>query len=185
MIKSRQEVGQVVVVTNLGSIEFEIYCGKAPKTAENFLELCERKYYNNTVFHRLIKDFMVQGGDPTSTGKGGESYFGAKFEDECLDPEKRLSHSQRGMLSMANAGRNTNGSQFFITFKKAAHLDGKHTVFGKIKKGFVTLDDIEKQETDPSTNRPVKEIKILETIVKHNPYRKTIDEILKADYKII
>ena len=86
---------------------------------------------------------------------------------------------------MANAGRNTNGSQFFITFKKVTHLDGKHTVFGKIKKGFVTLDEIEKQQTDLSTNKPLNDIKLMETIVKYNPFRKTINEILQSDYKII
>lgn len=86
---------------------------------------------------------------------------------------------------MANAGRDTNGSQFFLTFKKVPHLDGKHTVFGKVTKGFLTLDEIEKQATDPTSSRPLKDIKLLETIVKYNPYRKTIKEILEADYKII
>lgn len=129
---------------------------------------------------------MIQGGDPTSTGKGGESYFGSKFEDECRDPEKRLGHSQRGMLSMANSGRDTNGSQFFITFKKVPHLDGKHTVFGKVTKGFLVLDEIENIETDAQNgNRPIKDLKIEQTLVINNPYRKTITDILQTDFKII
>ena len=89
-------------------MHFELYCYLAPKTCENFLELCSNRYYKGTKFHRLIKGFMVQGGDPTGTGRGGQSYFGNKFKDEFS--EKMLTHSQRGMLSMANSGPNTNSS---------------------------------------------------------------------------
>jgi len=102
-----------------------------PKTAENFLELCESGYYTNTKFHRLIPGFMIQGGDPESTGKGGKAYFTGqpKFEDEF---HPKLSHDQRGVLAMANSGPNSNGSQFYFTFKECPHLDNKHTVFGQV-----------------------------------------------------
>ena len=94
------------MITSLGSMQFDVYCHKAPKTAENFLELCSMKAYDGSPWHRLIPGFMVQGGQPVKAGQ--ESYFGGPFEDECIDSEKRLGHSQRGMLSMANKGRDTN-----------------------------------------------------------------------------
>lgn len=184
MIKSRQDKAEVAIVTNFGPLQFEIWCHRAPKTCENFLELCQRKYYNDVPFHRLIKGFMLQGGDPTGTGKGGESYFGTQFEDECLDSSKRASHSQRGRLSMANKGRHTNGSQFFILFSKAEHLDGRHTVFGQLTSGYNILDKIEEIETD-GADKPKQEVKITSTIVLSNPYRKTIAEILKKDWLIL
>lgn len=118
--------------TELGSLNLELHCDLVPKTCENWLALAESGYYNGTVFHRVIKNFMAQGGDPTGTGKGGSSIWGATFEDEF---HHSLSHNTRGVLSMCNAGPNTNGSQFFITFKSAHHLDRKHTVFGKVVGG--------------------------------------------------
>lgn len=96
-------------------------------TPSNFLELANRGYYNNVTFHRIIKDFMIQGGDPTGTGRGGKSIYGDKFEDEIT---KQLKHTGAGILSMANSGPNTNGSQFFVTLAPTPWLDGKHTVFG-------------------------------------------------------
>ena len=93
----------------------------------NFLELANRGYYNNITFHRIIKDFMIQGGDPTGTGRGGKSIYGDKFEDEIT---KQLKHTGAGILSMANSGPNTNGSQFFVTLAPTPWLDGKHTIFG-------------------------------------------------------
>ena len=93
----------------------------------NFLELANRGYYNNVTFHRIIKDFMIQGGDPTGTGRGGKSIYGDKFEDEIT---KQLKHTGAGILSMANSGPNTNGSQFFVTLAPTPWLDGKHTIFG-------------------------------------------------------
>ena len=95
----------------------------------NFLELANRGYYNGVTFHRIIKDFMIQGGDPTGTGRGGKSIYGDKFEDEIT---KQLKHTGAGILSMANSGPNTNGSQFFITLAPTPWLDGKHTVFGML-----------------------------------------------------
>jgi peptidyl-prolyl cis-trans isomerase-like 1 len=118
--------------TTLGNFTVELYWNEAPRTCLNFAELSRRGYYNGVRFHRIIKDFMIQGGDPTGTGRGGESIFGSKFEDEI---KKELKHTGAGILSMANAGPNTNGSQFFITLAPTPWLDGKHTIFGRISTG--------------------------------------------------
>src|ERR1700733_16171359 len=115
--------------TSRGQIVCELFAKDAPKTVNNFVFLAREKFYDGTVFHRVITDFMVQGGDPTGTGRGGPGY---KFEDETKgNPHKH----QVGSLSMANAGPNTNGSQFFLTHVKTDWLDGKHTVFGQIRSG--------------------------------------------------
>jgi peptidyl-prolyl cis-trans isomerase B (cyclophilin B) len=115
--------------TTRGQIVCELFAKDAPKTVNNFVFLAREKFYDGTVFHRVIPDFMIQGGDPTATGTGGPGY---KFEDETKgNPNKH----QVGTLSMANAGPNTNGSQFFITHVVTNWLDGKHTVFGKVSKG--------------------------------------------------
>jgi cyclophilin family peptidyl-prolyl cis-trans isomerase len=124
---------------------------------------------------------MIQGGDPTGTGSGGISYFGEQFEDEYDNPDKRLSHSQRGLLSMANKGPGTNGSQFFITMTKLPHLDGKHTVFGKLTSGFNVLDLLEATPTD-SKNTPTADLEIENTVVIYNPFRKVISELLFKDW---
>ena len=115
--------------TSRGQIVCELFAKDAPKTVNNFVFLAREKFYDGTVFHRVIGDFMIQGGDPTGTGRGGPGY---KFEDETKgNPNKH----KVGSLSMANAGPNTNGSQFFITHVVTDHLDGKHTVFGQVKSG--------------------------------------------------
>ena len=124
------------IKTNKGTIELELYEGKAPKTVANFANLAERGYYDGIVFHRVIPNFMVQTGDPDGKGTGGPGY---KFEDE-IDPS--LKHDGPGVLSMANAGPGTNGSQFFITHVATDWLDGKHTVFGKVTKGQDVVDSI-------------------------------------------
>nr|CAB3483814.1 unnamed protein product [Digitaria exilis] len=111
---------EVTLETSMGAITFEMYYKHAPKTCRNFVELARRGYYDNVIFHRIIKDFIVQGGDPTGTGRGGESIYGAKFEDEI---KSELKHTGAGILSMANAGPNTNGSQFFITLAPCQSLD--------------------------------------------------------------
>uniref|UniRef100_I1QKE6 Peptidyl-prolyl cis-trans isomerase n=1 Tax=Oryza glaberrima TaxID=4538 RepID=I1QKE6_ORYGL len=139
-----------------------MYYKHAPKTCRNFLELSRRGYYDNVIFHRIIKDFIVQGGDPTGTGRGGESIYGAKFEDE-IRPE--LKHTGAGILSMANAGPNTNGSQFFITLAPCQSLDGKHTIFGRVSKGMEIVKRLGSVQTDKS-DRPIHEVKILRTVVK-------------------
>jgi peptidyl-prolyl cis-trans isomerase B (cyclophilin B) len=120
---------RIIVKTDKGDIEGVLYPGKAPVTVANFLNLAKRGYYDGLKFHRVIPDFMIQGGDPTGTGSGGPGY---RFEDECT-PE--LKHDKPGIFSMANAGPGTNGSQFFVTHVATPWLDGKHTVFGSVTKG--------------------------------------------------
>ena len=120
---------RIIVKTDKGDIEGVLYPSKAPVTVANFLNLAKRGYYDGLKFHRVIPDFMIQGGDPTGTGSGGPGY---RFEDEC-SPD--LKHDKPGIFSMANAGPGTNGSQFFITHVPTPWLDGKHTVFGSVTKG--------------------------------------------------
>jgi peptidyl-prolyl cis-trans isomerase B (cyclophilin B) len=123
--------------TNKGSIELELYPEHAPKTVNNFVFLAKEGFYDSVLFHRVIPNFVIQGGDPTGTGMGGPGY---KFEDETRGNPLR---HETGSLSMANAGPNTNGSQFFITHSPQPHLDGKHTVFGKVIQGQDVVDAIE------------------------------------------
>ena len=123
--------------TSKGPIVVDLFAKDAPNTVNNFVFLAREGFYNGTKFHRVISDFMIQGGDPEGTGRGGPGY---KFKDE-LTPGKYRKH-QRGSLSMANAGPNTNGSQFFITHVVTEHLDGKHTVFGQTRTGQETVDAI-------------------------------------------
>ena len=134
--------------TNHGAIEIELFDEDAPKTVENFLKLSRDGFYDGLIFHRVIPDFMIQGGCPEGTGTGGPGY---QFEDEFNDNKV-----VRGALAMANAGPNTNGSQFFIvTIDAAAWLDGKHTVFGKVTDGMDAVDSIEGTETGAG-DRPVQ-----------------------------
>ncbi|CAL4108185.1 unnamed protein product [Meganyctiphanes norvegica] len=118
----------VTLHTDVGDIKLELFCEQCPKSCENFLALCASDYYNGCLFHRNIKGFMVQTGDPSGTGKGGQSIWGHKFEDEVRED---LKHSVRGMVSMASSGTNTNASQFFITYAPQPHLDLKYTIFAK------------------------------------------------------
>ncbi len=131
--------------TERGDIVVELYADRAPLTVENFVNLARSGFYDGTTFHRVIPGFMAQGGDPTGTGTGGPGY---QFRDE-IDPSLR--HTGPGMLSMANAGPGTNGSQFFITFGPTPHLDGKHTVFGRVTEGLEALRSI--RERDPQRDR--------------------------------
>lgn len=149
---------KVRLETSVGVVDLELYTNHAPKACENFAELARRGYYDGTVFHRVIRDFMIQGGDPTGTGRGGESIFGAKFEDELA--AGRLQHVGAGILSMANAGPDTNGSQFFITLAPCPHLDGKHTIFGRVCGGMKVVRAIGDVTTDAS-DRPKQQVKIL------------------------
>ena len=170
--------------TNLGDLTVKLFDDVAPKTVKNFVELAEKGYYNGVIFHRIIRDFMIQGGDPTGTGMGGESIYGEKFEDEFSENVFNI----RGALSMANAGPNTNGSQFFIVqnenlpYDKSAlvkggwpeeiaeiytaggtpHLDGRHTVFGQLAnaESFETLDRIAKEPTG-SQDKPENNVEII------------------------
>lgn len=148
-----------VIQTNMGTIEIELFADKAVKTVQNFVGLAEKKYYNGIIFHRVINDFMIQGGDPTGTGSGGESIWGKAFEDEV---KTGLKHSSEGILSMANAGPNTNGSQFFITLKATPWLDGKHTVFGKVISGMDLVKAIGKVKTNQN-DRPLTDV-VMQTV---------------------
>jgi cyclophilin family peptidyl-prolyl cis-trans isomerase len=138
--------------TNHGAIAIELFDGDAPKTVENFLKLSREGFYNGVIFHRIIPDFMIQGGDPTGTGSGGPGY---QFEDEFNDNKV-----VRGALAMANAGPNTNGSQFFIvTTEAASWLDGKHTVFGRVTDGMDVVNTISGVETGAG-DRPLADVVI-------------------------
>ncbi|GKT96466.1 peptidyl-prolyl ciS-trans isomerase-like 1 [Colletotrichum tofieldiae] len=132
-----------------------------PKTCTNFSTLASRGYYNDTVIHRIIPNFMVQAGDPTGTGRGGTSIYGEKFADE-IHPS--LKHTGAGVLSMANAGPDTNGSQFFITLAPTPWLDGKHTIFGRVKNGLSVVKRMGLVKTGPE-DRPLEEVKILKASV--------------------
>lgn len=155
----------VTIHTTHGDLKFELYCELAPKAAKNFLALCAKGYYDNTIFHRNIKGFIIQGGDPSGTGKGGESIYGPYFEDEF---DSSLQHDSKGVVSMANSGPNTNASQFFITYSKQNHLNGIYTIFGKVIDGYSTLDKMEREPVGKN-NRPIEEIKILSVTIHSNP----------------
>ena len=149
---------------NVGRIVFELIDDVVPKTCENFRHLCskglnqgEPPAYKGSIFHRIIEDFMIQGGDFTNhNGTGGRSIYGNKFEDESFE----LKHNQPGILSMANAGPNTNGSQFFICTQPAPHLDGKHVAFGIVKEGYDIVEILNSIETD-SNDKPLQTCKIV------------------------
>ncbi|MGI8421402.1 MAG: peptidylprolyl isomerase [Gaiellaceae bacterium] len=138
--------------TNHGAIAVELYPDDAPKTVENFVKLAKDGFYDGVIFHRIIPDFMIQGGDPTGTGRGGPGY---QFEDEFNDHKV-----ERGALAMANAGPNTNGSQFFIVTAEATPwLDGKHTVFGKVTSGMDVVNTIEQVDRD-GQDKPREDVTI-------------------------
>ncbi|KAI0315244.1 cyclophilin-like protein [Amylostereum chailletii] len=146
----------VVLETSLGDVQLELYWQHAPRTCQNFAELAKRGYYNGVVFHRIIADFMVQGGDPTGTGRGGTSIYGQKFEDE-IHPELRFTGA--GILAMANSGPNTNGSQFFLTLAPTPYLDSKHTIFGRVSSGMRVLQRLGAVAVD-GQDRPREDVKI-------------------------
>lgn len=154
-----------IIQTNMGTIELELFADKTPKTVENFVGLANKGYYNGVIFHRVIDNFMIQGGDPTGTGRGGQSLWGGKFEDEFV-PE--LKHDSEGILSMANAGPNTNGSQFFITLVPTPWLDGRHTVFGKVIKGMDVVKAIGKVPRNQQ-DRPLKDVVMEKVTIEKRP----------------
>lgn len=165
--------GYVSLKTNHGTLNLEVYCDTVRKASENFLRLCEKGYYNGTIFHRSIRHFMLQGGDPTGTGSGGESIWGEPFKDEF---RPNLSHKGRGVLSMANSGPDTNKSQFFITYRSCPHLDPKHTIFGRVVGGIATLSSIEAIETD-NKDKPIEDIIIQSTSIFVDPFKEADQEI--------
>ncbi len=152
----------VVLETNQGNIEIKLMPEVAPKACENFSQIAEKGFYNGTIFHRVIKNFMIQGGDPAGTGRGGSSIWGEPFEDE-VSPSLKFDRS--GLVAMANAGPNTNGSQFFITTAKVPWLNMKHTIFGEVVSGY---DVVQKIENTPvgEADRPIEEQKIIKAYVK-------------------
>ena len=149
-----------IVETSKGNIKIELRADMAPKAVENFVTHSKNGYYNGLIFHRVIKDFMIQGGDPTGTGAGGESIWGGKFADEFAP---NAVFDKAGILAMANSGSNTNASQFFITTVPTYWLNGRHTIFGYVKEGF---DVVKKIEAVPTTskyegNKPLEDVKII------------------------
>ncbi|TVY73434.1 Peptidyl-prolyl cis-trans isomerase-like [Lachnellula suecica] len=152
--------GYARIETNLGSLNIELQTETAPRAVWNFVQLAKKGYYNGVRFHRNIRNFMIQGGDPTGTGKGGSSIWGKNFNDEFDGP---LTHDARGIMSMANKGKNTNSSQFFIIYRPSKHLDRKHTIFARVVGG---LEVLQKMENSPvgSDNRPTDDI-IMENVV--------------------
>ncbi|KAJ4775642.1 Peptidyl-prolyl cis-trans isomerase-like 1 [Rhynchospora pubera] len=151
----------VVLHTSMGDVHLKLYPEECPKTVENFTTHCKNGYYDNLIFHRVIKGFMIQTGDPLGDGTGGQSIWGREFEDEF---HKSLRHDRPFTLSMANAGPNTNGSQFFITTVATPWLDNKHTVFGRVVKGMDVVQSIEKVKTDRN-DKPHQDVKILNVTI--------------------
>ncbi len=152
----------VILETTQGNIEIKLMPEVAPKTCENFTKLVEKKYYDGLIFHRVIKDFMIQGGDPTGTGRGGQSIWGKPFADEF---RKDVTFDSPGILAMANSGPNTNGSQFFITCIATPWLNMRHTIFGKVISGY---DVVQKIENTPvgAGDTPATEQKIIKAYLK-------------------
>jgi cyclophilin family peptidyl-prolyl cis-trans isomerase len=159
--KDRKEI--IVMETTMGTIELGLFRGDAPKTVENFIQLAQKGYYNGIIFHRVIANFMIQGGDPTGTGMGGESIYGAKFEDE-ISP--KLKFDRPGLLAMANAGPNTNGSQFFITLVPTPWLNTHHTIFGEVVSGMDVVNAIGKVETKKPGDKPAKDVVMTKVYLK-------------------
>ncbi len=156
----------IVLETNQGNIELELRPDIAPKATENFMKLIKDGYYNGIIFHRVIKGFMIQGGDPTGTGRGGDSIWKHSFEDEFSD---KIKFDRKGLLAMANAGPNTNGSQFFITTASTSWLDKKHTIFGEVVKGYDIVQKIESVKT--VANAPVAPQTILRAYIKEEAHK--------------
>lgn len=152
----------VVIATNMGKIEVMMYKQDAPKTVENFKQLSMKGYYNGIIFHRVIPSFMIQGGDPTGTGMGGESIYGKTFEDE-FSPKRKFDRA--GLIAMANTGPNTNGSQFFITLVPTPHLNGRHTIFGEVVSGMDVVNAIGVVKTGQN-DKPVKDVVMKKVYVK-------------------
>lgn len=152
----------VVLETTQGTIEIELMPKIAPKACENFTALVEKGYYDGMIFHRVIKEFMIQGGDPTGTGRGGTSVWGKPFKDET---DKNVKFDDPGILAMANSGPNTNGSQFFITTAATPWLNMRHTIFGKVMAGYDVVEKIENIKT-AGADKPIVDQKIIKAYVK-------------------
>ncbi|KAM3600199.1 uncharacterized protein V6R79_019365 [Siganus canaliculatus] len=168
--------GKVLLKTSAGEIDIELWSKEAPKACRNFVQLCLEGYYDGTIFHRVVRDFIIQGGDPTGTGTGGESVYGRPFKDEF---HSRLRFIRRGLVAMANAGPHDNGSQFFFTLGRADELNNKHTIFGKIT-GDTVYNMLRLAEVAcDADERPLNPHKIRATEVLYNPF----DDIEPRDLK--
>lgn len=151
-----------ILETNQGVIEIKLMPEIASKACENFIKLIEKGYYNGLIFHRVIKGFMIQGGDPTGTGRGGQSVWGKPFEDEF---NSKVGFDSPGILAMANSGPNTNGSQFFITTADTSWLNMHHTIFGKVISGYDVVEKIENTATG-ALDKPIAEQKIVKAYIR-------------------
>lgn len=160
---ARGAASSVTLCTTAGDIRLRLFADECPKTVENFVTHARNGYYDGLLFHRVIKGFMVQTGDPKGDGTGGESIWGGEFEDEF---RRELRHDRAGTLSMANAGPNTNGSQFFITCVPTPWLDNKHTVFGRVEEGMDVVKRIENTPTHEKTEKPLDDLQILQVVVE-------------------
>ncbi len=168
--KSANEITVAIMKTNMGDIEIQLFPEYAPLAVESFVKHAETGYYKNVIFHRVIDGFMIQGGDPTGTGRGGESIWGKPFKDEFTP---KLKFDEPGILAMANAGPNTNGSQFFITLVPTPWLNNHHTIFGKVIEGMDVVSSIGKTKTEKPSNKPYSDIVIKSiTIEKRQPESK-------------
>ncbi|KAI5305668.1 cysteine desulfurase [Ascosphaera pollenicola] len=168
--------GYAQIVTNVGALNLELHTEYAPKAVWNFIRLAKKGYYDGVTFHRNIKGFMIQGGDPTGTGRGGQSIWGKNFEDEVDNP---LKHDARGTVSMANKGKDTNSSQFFVAYRAVPHLDRKHTIFARLidspSPSSSTLNAMEEAPVD-SSNRPLDPITIVEVKIFVDPFEEFLEE---------
>jgi peptidylprolyl isomerase len=157
-----EKVEVAVMKTTMGDIVFELYADVAPKAVENFTRHSKSGYYEGIVFHRIIEGFMIQGGDPTGTGRGGKSVWQVPFEDE-FSPDHRF--DGKGILAMANAGPKTNGSQFFITLAETPWLNDRHTIFGRVVDGMDVVEAMGSVETGPG-DKPIKDVQILSVSIE-------------------
>jgi cyclophilin family peptidyl-prolyl cis-trans isomerase len=164
--KTADSTTVAVIKTNMGTIECELFTQVAPKAVENFAGLAEKGYYNGIIFHRVIDKFMIQGGDPTGTGSGGQSLWGGFFDDEF---NQNYKFDSAGVLAMANMGPNTNGSQFFITLVPTPWLNFHHTIFGKVISGMDVVSAIGKVATTKPMNKPVNKVFMESVTIVHRP----------------
>lgn len=171
--------GKVLLKTTVGDIDVELWTKEAPKTCRNFIQLCLEGYYNGTIFHRIVKGFIAQGGDPNGDGTGGESIYGGTFKDEF---HQRLRFARRGLLAMANAGPDDNASQFFFTLAATPELQNKHTIFGKVT-GETVFNMLKLEEGLIEDERPAYPYKIIKTEVLNNPFTDIEPRILESATK--
>ncbi|PVU84593.1 hypothetical protein BB559_007545 [Furculomyces boomerangus] len=178
-----QTKGKVILKTTAGDLEIELWPKEAPKASRNFVQLCMEGYYNNTIFHRVVPGFVVQGGDPTGTGEGGESIYGEPFQNEI---HPRLRFSRRGLLGMANNGDGENGSQFFITLGPTPELQNLHTIFGTIVGDTVfNALKLAEGEVDKETERPLYPRKIVSAKILVNPFEDIVPRTLASEREIV